>query len=73
MLLKNDDFLILGEDLVTELTEIFYHENMEGIEAFSGNVAALRQSTHQGDFDKLFTRQTIRERRGNAKFFFEPF
>ncbi len=72
VLLKNDDFLILGDDLQGKLAEIFYQENMEGIESFSGKVTSLRLSSHQGEFDKLFTECVTRERRGTSKFLFEP-
>ena len=72
VLLKNDDFLTLNDDAVTRLTEIFYQENMVGIEEFSGQVTGLRQSSHQGAFDKQFTQYTAKERRGTSKFLFEP-
>jgi hypothetical protein len=72
VLLKNDDFLLLDDNSLARLTEIFYKENMAGIEAFSGQVGDLRQSSHQGEFDRFYTQLTSRERRGTSMFQFNP-
>ncbi|OLS15342.1 MAG: hypothetical protein RBG13Loki_1016 [Promethearchaeota archaeon CR_4] len=68
VLLKNDDFLLPGDQSVRKLLSAFYQENTPAFLNFQGNVEDLMIGIRRGRFNDLFLKSTKEERRGDSKY-----
>lgn len=69
-LLKNDDYLLLGDTYDQELTDVFYEENQHRINNFTGE--SLTKLAHKGVFDSKFSELINEERKGCLTFSSTP-
>jgi hypothetical protein len=69
ILLKNDDFILLDDELKQDLSDNYYEVNEDLIINSCGDITKLLEKTNEGRFNELFNTYTKEERRGKSKYY----